>query len=138
MMKEQAEIEVPDVDDNKAMKSLSKSKDLQGMYDMDNIKTDDSSFKDKYSDFVVTTARVADNETFVLENVRTTRLSRLRRWKSSTGVTSKTTREGSNQPRGTPTSRFLRKTGSKKTTTLQVSCCSSLSNAGTVDGKRTS
>ncbi len=46
------------------MKSLSKSKDFAGMYaDMDNIKTDvNSSFKDS-TGFVVTTARVADNET---------------------------------------------------------------------------
>ncbi len=46
---------------------------LAGMYDMDNIKTDvNSSFKTNTPIFVVTTARVADNETkfiFVLENV---------------------------------------------------------------------
>lgn len=73
-MKEQAEIEVPDVEvTTKGDEITVEIERLAGMYDLDNIKTDvNSSFKDKYSDFVVTTARVADNETkfiFVLENV---------------------------------------------------------------------
>ncbi len=57
-MKEQAEIEVPDVKwRRKVVKSPSKL--TAGMYDLDNIKTVvNSSFKDKYSDYVVTTARL--------------------------------------------------------------------------------
>ncbi len=57
--------QVPDVEgDNKGDENhCRKSKDLRSMYDMDNSKLMNSSFKDKYSDFVVTTARVADNET---------------------------------------------------------------------------
>ena len=64
-MKEQAQIEVPDVEvkiENDIVKV--KIEKLAGMYQIDNLRTDVSSaFKGKYSDYVVTTARVSDNET---------------------------------------------------------------------------
>ena len=69
VMKEQAQIEVPDVEvkiENDIVKV--KIEKLAGMYQIDNLRTDVSSaFKGKYSDYVVTTARVSDNETnFIL------------------------------------------------------------------------
>ena len=75
VMKEQAQIEVPDVEvkiENDIVKV--KIEKLAGMYQIDNLRTDVSSaFKRvKYSDYVVTTARVSDNETnfiFILEDV---------------------------------------------------------------------
>lgn len=74
VMKEQAQIEVPDVEvkiENDIVKV--KIEKLAGMYQIENLKTDvSSSFKGKYSDYVVTTARVSDNETnfiFILEDV---------------------------------------------------------------------
>ncbi len=92
-MKEQAEIEVPGVEVTTKVATVNHCRNRKTCvrYDMDNIKTDvNSSFKDKF-DFVVTTARV-DNETkfiFVIETSETTRLSRLRRWKSSTRAITK-------------------------------------------------
>lgn len=144
-MKEQAEIEVPDVEvTTKGDEITVEIERLAGMYDLDNIKTDvNSSFKDKYSDFVVTTARVADNETkfiFVLENVGNDKtftpntLEELNtgdyRVKLQEGLTINLEER--------PHIAIFGKTGSKKTTTLQVILLQlALSNAElyAVDGK---
>lgn len=144
-MKEQAEIEVPDVEvTTKGDEITVEIERLAGMYDMDNIKTDvNSSFKDKYSDFVVTTARVADNETkfiFVLENVGNDKTFIPRTLEDlNTGDYRVKLQEGLTiNLEERPHIAIFGKTGSKKTTTLQVILLQlALSNAEmyAVDGK---
>ena len=144
-MKEQAEIEVPDVEvTTKGDEITVEIERLAGMYDMDNIKTDvNSSFKDKYSDFVVTTARVADNETkfiFVLENVGNDKTFTPKTLEElNTGDYKVKLQEGLTiNLEERPHIAIFGKTGSKKTTTLQVILLQlALSNAEmyAVDGK---
>ena len=126
-MKEQAEIEVPDVEvTTKGDEITVEIERLAGMYDLDNIKTDvNSSFKDKYSDFVVTTARVADNETkfiFVLENVGNDKTFTPKTLEElNTGDYRVKLQEGLTiNLEERPHIAIFGKTGSKKTTTLQV------------------
>lgn len=144
-MKEQAEIEVPDVEvTTKGDEITVEIERLAGMYDLDNIKTDvNSSFKDKYSDFVVTTARVADNETkfiFVLENVGNDKTFTPKTLEDlNTGDYKVKLQEGLTiNLEERPHIAIFGKTGSKKTTTLQVILLQlALSNAElyAVDGK---
>lgn len=144
-MKEQAEIEVPDVEvTTKGDEIMVEIERLAGMYDLDNIKTDvNSSFKDKYSDFVVTTARVADNETkfiFVLENVGNDKTFTPKTLEDlNTGDYRVKLQEGLTiNLEERPHIAIFGKTGSKKTTTLQVILLQlALSNAEmyAVDGK---
>lgn len=144
-MKEQAEIEVPDVEvTTKGDEITVEIERLAGMYDLDNIKTDvNSSFKDKYSDFVVTTARVADNETkfiFVLENVGNDKTFTPKTLEElNTGDYKVKLQEGLTiNLEERPHIAIFGKTGSKKTTTLQVILLQlALSNAEmyAVDGK---
>ena len=144
-MKEQAEIEVPDVEvTTKGDEITVEIERLAGMYDMDNIKTDvNSSFKDKYSDYVVTTARVADNETkfiFVLENVGNDKTFTPKTLEElNTGDYKVKLQEGLTiNLEERPHIAIFGKTGSKKTTTLQVILLQlALSNAElyAVDGK---
>ena len=144
-MKEQAEIEVPDVEvTTKSDEITVEIERLAGMYDMDNIKTDvNSSFKDKYSDYVVTTARVADNETkfiFVLENVGNDKTFTPKTLEDlNTGDYRVKLQEGLTiNLEERPHIAIFGKTGSKKTTTLQVILLQlALSNAElyAVDGK---
>lgn len=144
-MKEQAEIEVPDVEvTTKGDEITVEIERLAGMYDLDNIKTDvNSSFKDKYSDFVVTTARVADNETkfiFVLENVGNDKTFTPKTLEElNTGDYRVKLQEGLTiNFEERPHIAIFGKTGSKKTTTLQVILLQlALSNAEmyAVDGK---
>lgn len=144
-MKEQAEIEVPDVEvTTKGDEITVEIERLAGMYDMDNIKTDvNSSFKDKYSDYVVTTARVADNETkfiFVLENVGNDKTFTPKTLEElNTGDYRVKLQEGLTiNLEERPHIAIFGKTGSKKTTTLQVILLQlALSNAElyAVDGK---
>lgn len=144
-MKEQAEIEVPDVEvTTKGDEITVEIERLAGMYDLDNIKTDvNSSFKDKYSDYVVTTARVADNETkfiFVLENVGNDKTFTPKTLEElNTGDYKVKLQEGLTiNLEERPHIAIFGKTGSKKTTTLQVILLQlALSNAElyAVDGK---
>ena len=144
-MKEQAEIEVPDVEvTTKGDEITVEIERLAGMYDLDNIKTDvNSSFKDKYSDYVVTTARVADNETkfiFVLENVGNDKTFTPKTLEElNTGDYRVKLQEGLTiNLEERPHIAIFGKTGSKKTTTLQVILLQlALSNAEmyAVDGK---
>lgn len=144
-MKEQAEIEVPDVEvTTKGDEITVEIERLAGMYDLDNIKTDvNSSFKDKYSDYVVTTARVADNETkfiFVLENVGNDKTFTPKTLEElNTGDYCVKLQEGLTiNLEERPHIAIFGKTGSKKTTTLQVILLQlTLSNAElyAVDGK---
>ena len=144
-MKEQAEIEVPDVEVTTNGDEITvEIERLAGMYDLDNIKTDvNSSFKDKYSDFVVTTARVADNETkfiFVLENVGNDKTFTPKTLEElNTGDYRVKLQEGLTiNLEERPHIAIFGKTGSKKTTTLQVILLQlALSNAEmyAVDGK---
>lgn len=144
-MKEQAEIEVPDVEvTTKGDEITVEIERLAGMYDLDNIKTDvNSSFKDKYSNYVVTTARVADNETkfiFVLENVGNDKTFTPKTLEElNTGDYRVKLQEGLTiNLEERPHIAIFGKTGSKKTTTLQVILLQlALSNAElyAVDGK---
>lgn len=144
-MKEQSEIEVPDVEVTTNGDEITvEIERLAGMYDMDNIKTDvNSSFKDKYSDYVVTTARVADNETkfiFVLENVGNDKTFIPKTLEDlNTGDYRLKLQEGLTiNLEERPHIAIFGKTGSKKTTTLQVILLQlALSNAElyAVDGK---
>ena len=73
-MKEQSRIEVPDVEvewkDDEIIVNIER---LAGMYELDTLKVDvSSSFKQKYSNYVVTTARLSNNENefiFTLEDL---------------------------------------------------------------------
>lgn len=73
-MKEQSRIEVPDVvvecNDDEIIVKIER---LAGMYELETLKADvSSSFKNKYSNYVVTTARLSNNENefiFTLEDL---------------------------------------------------------------------
>lgn len=73
-MKEQSRIEVPDVEvEWKDDEIIVKIERLAGMYELDTLKVDvSSSFKQKYANYVVTTARLSNNENefiFTLEDL---------------------------------------------------------------------
>lgn len=73
-MKEQSRIEVPDVEvEWKDDEIIVKIERLAGMYELETLKADvSSSFKNKYSNYVVTTARLSNNENefiFILEDL---------------------------------------------------------------------
>lgn len=73
-MKEQSRIEVPDVKvECKDDEIIVKIERLAGMYELDTLKADvSSSFKNQYSNYVVTTARLSNNENefiFTLEDL---------------------------------------------------------------------